>query len=82
MSAKKAVEFIEVEVFLVVNYDGEYEVATDENELDERWAGSDYQTGIPARHVLVKLRVPKPKPTVVTATLPEESTDDVEALVS
>lgn len=59
----------EIEVYVAVNEDGEYEVGTDEHEAGERL---DSNSGGYQRQVFaLKLTVPLPKPVEVSATLPE-----------
>jgi hypothetical protein len=58
----------EIEVFVAVNEDGEYEVGVDENEAGERLDGIG---GYQRRVFALKLTVPLPKPAEVSATLPE-----------
>lgn len=68
---QKEPEFIEITVFVAVNSDGEHTAHSDYDQFCEDWnqGGSD-------------TTLPKPKATVVTAVMPEEVTDDVEAVVS
>lgn len=80
--AKKATEYLEVEVWVLVNEDGEYEVACDQDTLAERWAEGDYQQGTGQRVAQIKLRVPKPSPIVINGVLPEELVPEAELIVS
>lgn len=77
-------EMIEVEVWVMVNSDGEYAVGPDRDEVVEAWTEGDegFQCGLPQRLVQVKLRLPKPVPVVVTAELPAEPTDGVAVKVA
>jgi hypothetical protein len=59
----------EIEVFVAVNEDGEYEVGIDENEAGERL--DENQGGYQRRVFALKLTVPLPKPAEVSAVLPE-----------
>lgn len=63
---------LDIEVFVVVNAQGEYEVGTDEAQTWERYNNDGCDTANPARLIRVALRVPTPKEVVIEATVPEE----------
>lgn len=59
----------DVEVWLMVDDDGDYVVAVDESTLGERWA-DEIGGFCGARVVKIALKVEVPTPTVVSATVP------------
>lgn len=66
-------ELLEVEVWVKVDANGDYEVGTNEDEAKERFdenIGSD----LLHRFVKVKVRLPVPKPVEVTVKVPDEPT--------
>lgn len=68
-----AVEMIEVEVLVMVDDQGQWEVGTDEDDLAQRWADNIGELEVGAtRLVRVKVKVPCPKPVEVEATVAEE----------
>lgn len=77
-------ETLEVKVWLMVNSAGEYEVATDYDELSEKWTDENtgFATYLPQRLVQVVLKLPKPTEVVVTAELPAEPQGAVEVKVA
>lgn len=58
-------ELVEVELWVLVDEDGDWSVAKDRDELDT-------PTGLATRVVRVKLNVPRPKPVELEATIAEE----------
>lgn len=76
-------DVVTVELLVMVDADGNYEVGADEDDLTTRWrdniadACSD---GVPRRVVAVTLKVPRPKPVAVTVVVPPEPAPAVEVL--
>lgn len=62
----------EIEVFLMIDRDGDYVVARDPDELGDMW-DSEVRGPAPAitRVYSLKLKGPTPRETTITATLPE-----------
>ncbi len=61
----------EIEIYAVVDRDGDYEVGKDEDEALERYG--DNIGAYASRHTIkMSLTVPLPKPIEVSATLPEK----------
>jgi hypothetical protein len=58
-------ELIDVEVWVMVDEDGDYEIAKDKDELTG-------PTGLATRLVKVMVKVPKPQPVEVEAEVSEE----------
>lgn len=70
-----ASEFCQVEVWVVVDENGDYVVDTASDSAEEKYGDDIGRTGIATRMVKVTLKVPYPKPIEVTAELPEESSE-------
>ncbi len=64
---------ITVEVFVKVDAEGNYEVATEAERCAEAWAENYTDDGTPSRMIRVVLNVPAPRMVEVEATVPEES---------
>jgi hypothetical protein len=61
-----ASEMVEVEVWVMVDEDGDVTVSQDRDELEQ-------PTGLATRIVKLTVNVPKPKPVELIATIAEES---------
>lgn len=66
---------LEVEVWVRVNEQGEYEVGTTCEECSSRYRDSGSDTDLPDRLVCVTLKLPAPQAVQVTATLSEETSE-------
>jgi len=67
-------EMVQVEVWVLVDQDGDYVVGKDNESLAELYddqVGGDRDT-LSLRRVKITLNVPKPKPVELTATVAEE----------
>lgn len=78
-NAAAPAETVEVELLLCVDEDGNWQVGTDDDDLDTRWAdfvGDDSAPAPARRRVTVKLTIPLPKPVVLRGVVPEEPAGD------
>ena len=71
-------EMIEIDVWVLVNDQGEYEVGCNDEECQERFGDADFTAGAPNRMVSLTMKVPKPVPQVVTVTVPELVESEIE----
>lgn len=78
-NANAAVEFVTVEVWVLVDDGGDYEVGTSDEDVCERF-GSNIGSSNPNRMVRLTVKVPKPKTVQVHVTVPDR--DDEAAEVS
>jgi hypothetical protein len=67
-------EFLNVEVWVKVDADGDYSIGADQDACTDAYA-DDYGGDGPTRIVCVLLRVPTPRVLEVRAELPGERTD-------
>jgi hypothetical protein len=67
-----AAETCEIEVWVMVNENGEYEVGCDEDEVGERYS-DNINDNLARRAVKVILTVPMPKPVTMRGTVPAEA---------
>jgi hypothetical protein len=62
----------EIEIFVMIDQDGDYVIAKDADDLGSRYEEEIHSSPPNATRVFaLKLTVPMPKATVVTATLPD-----------
>lgn len=75
-----ATEFIEVEVFVLVDADGDYRTGHDEESVNELF-NSDLNSDGARRMVKVVLQVPKPTAVVLRGEVPAEPEGEIELTV-
>lgn len=69
-----AAKMIEVQVWILVDSDGDYVIATDQDDVHTKYVEDvSEESSLPKRLVCVTLQVPAPQMVHVKATLPEES---------
>lgn len=67
-----AVETVDVEVWVMIGEDGQYTAHTDESALRERFDEECPDAGLVTRVVRITVKVPKPKPVELEATIAAE----------
>ena len=66
----------EIEVWVLINEAGEYEVACNQDDVESLFAGNIGGCGA-QRLVCLKLKVPAPKTTVLTGTVPDTQEGEI-----
>ena len=66
-----ATKFVDIEVWVVVDSDGDCRVGLDQDSAHESYT-DDVGSTLATRQIKVMIRVPLPAPIVLSATLPEE----------
>ena len=64
-------DYVDVEVFVMVDQDGDAVASTDKDNLADLWADNIGDVPPGSRVVRIALKIPRPKVTTVAATLPE-----------
>jgi hypothetical protein len=69
-----------VEIYIVVDDEGDYEVGRDEDEATERY-GDSFSTYMPRRLIKMTVTVPLPRTIEVAAALPEKDDGSYELVI-
>ena len=75
-----AAETADIEIYVVVDSDGDYEVGINDEEATERY-GETISTSLPRRLIKMTITVPLPRAIEVTAAIPEKDDGSYELIV-
>ena len=76
-----AAETADIEIYVVVDSDGDYEVGINDEEATERY-GETISASLPRRLIKMTITVPLPRMIEVTAAIPEKDDGSYELVVN